>query len=228
MSMPITPPGRRAAAYWFVDGLPEMAFGLPLLLFGLLAVWATARGNPHGWEVWLPVGVMLSYLLVLVMFIMHRRVLDALKARVTYPRTGYVRPPVDFPGKTDSLAKIHTFGTRVDENISTFRSHTVFLFVIGCPIQQFFDTPWSLPFVMAGIATGVFFWNRDGIHPYSLPAVLPIALGGVLAPILHMGPAVCWFMPMVIGGAWLLGVGSWTFVRYLRAYPRPDAGGEGR
>ena len=38
-------PGRRAAAYWFVDGLPEIAFGFALLTFGLFGVWVVALGE---------------------------------------------------------------------------------------------------------------------------------------------------------------------------------------
>ncbi len=221
-------PGRRAAAYWFIDGLPEIVFGLAMLTFGLCSVWMIEQGNRQHW--WISAGVLVAELLFLLMFFMHRRILDFLKARITYPRTGYVRPPADFPSKSDSLDKILTLGMahRVDENASSFRSHTVYLFLIGFIFVQFLQARWSLPLVMAAIAAGVFFWNRDDVRPYSWRAVLPIALAGFMAAGLELKPETRWFVPLVIGGAWLLGIGTWTLVHYLRAHPKPDIGREGR
>ncbi len=174
------------------------------------------------------VGFILAELLLFVMLIMHRRILDWLKAYITYPRTGYARPPVDLPSKNDSLDKILTLGTAVDENVSSFRSHTVFLFVFGYILVQFFEVRWSLPLVMTAIAAGIYFWNRDEVRPYSWRAVLPIALAGFIAAGLDLEPVARWFVPLIIGGAWLLGIGTWTLVHYLRAHPKPEAGQEGR
>jgi hypothetical protein len=222
---PTDSPGRRAATYWFVDGLPEIAFGLALFILG---VWGVALGVLYWRNWWMLVGFTLAYLLLIVMLIMHRRFLDFLKARITYPRTGYVRPPVDFPSKSDSLDKIHTLGMAVDENVSSFRAHTVFLFVFGYVFLQFLEVRWSLPLVMTAIAAAVYFWNRDDVRPYSWRAVLPIALAGFIAAGLDLKAVARWSVPLVIGGAWLLGIGTWTLVHYLRAHPKPDTGQEGR
>ena len=118
--------------------------------------------------------------LVLVMFITHRRILDSLKARITYPRTGYVRPPADFPSKHNSLDTILTLGTahQIDENVSSFRSNTVQLFITGFLLVLFLEVRWSLPLVMTAIAAAVYFLNRNDVRPYSWRAVLPIALAG--------------------------------------------------
>lgn len=174
------------------------------------------------------VGMIVAQLLFVVIFIMHRRILDSLKARITYPRTGYVRPPVDFPSKHNGPDKILTLGTAVDENASSFRSHTVYLFIIACIFLQFLEARWSLPLVMTAIAAAVYFWNRDDVRPYSWHAVLPIALAGFIAAGLDLEPMARMFLPLLIGGAWLLGIGTWTLVRYLRTHPKPDAGREGR
>lgn len=224
-AVPIDSPGRRAAAYWFADGLPEIAFGFALFILGALGI---AWGVPHWRNGWMGMGFVLAELLLLVMLVMHRRILDALKARITYPRTGYVRPPADFPDKNHSLDKILTLGTAVDENVSTFRSHTVFVFVVGFNLVQFLEVRWSLPLVMTGIAASIYFWNRDEVRPYSWRAVLPIALAGFIAATLDLKSEARWFVPLVIGGAWLLGMGTWTLIHYLRAHPKPDTGQEGR
>jgi hypothetical protein len=223
---PNASPGRRAAAYWFVDGLPEVAFGLTMFLFGLWMVW-TIEQDRKNW--WILVGGLVATLLFLSMFLMHRRVLDFLKARVTYPRTGYVRPPTDFPSKADSLDKILTLGMahQVDENTSSFRGHTVYLFVIGFVCVQFLNARWAIPMVMTAIAAGLYFWNRDDVRPYSWRAVFPIALAGFIAAGFDLKPEARWYVPMVIGGAWLLGIGTWTLIRYLRTHPKPKIGQEG-
>ncbi len=223
----IESPGRRAAAYWFVDGLPEIAFGIAMLLLGVCGVWMMERDR-HNW--WMLAGLMVAYLLFGAMFFIHRRILDFLKARITYPRTGYVRPPADFPNKNDSLDKILTLGTarQVGENLSSFRAHTVYLFVIGFVFVQLLAVRWGIPLVMTAIAAGVYFWNRTDVRPYSWRSVLPIALAGLLAAAFDLKPEARWFVPLVIGGAWLLGIGSWTLVGYLRAHPSPEMGQDGR
>jgi hypothetical protein len=207
--------------------LPEIAFGLALFILGVLGI---ALGALHWWNWWIAVGFVLAELLLLVMLIMHRRILDSLKARITYPRTGYVRPPADFPNKSDSLDKILTLGTahQVNENISSFRGTVIWL-ASGYPLVALLNgARWSLPLVMTAIAAGVFFWNRDDVHPYSWRAVLPIALVGFIAAWLDLMPEARGFLSLIIGGAWLLGIGTWTLVRYLRTNPKPDTGQEGR
>lgn len=86
----INSPGRRAAAYWFVDGLSEIAFGLVMLIYG---VFATVTGGLDRLNWWMFCGVIVGLVLLFGMYIKHRRILDYLKARITYPRTGYARPP---------------------------------------------------------------------------------------------------------------------------------------
>jgi hypothetical protein len=222
----IESPGRRAAAYWFVDGLEEIAFGLALLIRG---VWGIAWGELHWRNWWMWVGFPAAELLLLALLLMHRRILDSLKARITYPRTGYVRPPADFPSKSNPPDKILTLGTghQVDENDSSFRNHTVLLFMVGSIFVIFLEARCSLPLVMAAVAAGVYLWNRDDVRPYSWRAVLPIILAGFIAAGLDLEPKNRFFVPLVIGGTWLLGIGTWTLVHYLRAHPKSDAGREG-
>jgi hypothetical protein len=219
-------PGRRAAAYWFADGLPEIAFGLVLLAIGLFGVWTAERGRLHRKDWWMWAGMIASPLLFVVMSTMHRRILDFLKARITYPRTGYVRPPIDFPSKSNSLDKILTLGTAVDKNVSSFRSHTVYLFVYGALFVQFLPMRWSLPLVMTAIAAVIHYWSRDDARQYSWRSVLPISLFGFIATGVNLVPMARAFFSLVIIGAWLLVIGTWTLVNYLRAHPKSDTGQE--
>jgi hypothetical protein len=88
---PIPSPGRRAASYWFADGLPDIVFRMTLLVFGAAGLW---------WRVHLskPTAQFDFFFISagsLLLLWKGREILDSLKARVTYPRTGYVQPPED-------------------------------------------------------------------------------------------------------------------------------------
>jgi len=48
------------------------------------------------------------------------------------------------------------------------------------------------------------------------------------ADALGLDPENRWFLPLVISGVWLLGVGIWTLIRYLRTNPKPDSVQAGR
>ncbi len=217
-------PGHRAAAYWFADDLPEIAFGIVLLATGLICTLVVMRGQAHRQDWWLRTLFLVAFPLF---FFLHRRILDFFKARITYPRTGYVRPPVDFPSKNEGPDKIITLRTAVDENISSFRNHTVYLFFLGALFEGFLPARWSLPLVMSAIAAVVHFWSRSDARPYSWLSVLPIPVLGFLAAVANLEPMARGLSSLVIGGVWLFGLGAWTLVHYLRAHPRAEVGQEG-
>ena len=230
----IESPGRRAAAYWFVDGLPETAFGIVMLIFGIFGMvgWGFLRSN-----LWIALGFFVALLLFFAMIINHRRILGYMKARITYPRTGYARPPVDSPSKYYWPGKLLTLGLgaaqRIDENVSSFRAHSVFVFFFACWLlnrlpEHWIRPSWMLPLVMMVIAAIVYFWSRDDVRSYSWNTVLPLAVGGFITSAFELPPKAIVFAPMVIGGAWLLGIGCWTLSRYLQGHPKMDSGEAGR
>ena len=227
----INSPGRRAAAYWFADGLPEMLFGLFFLVPSVLIL---AFEELHWQNWWVSSVIAAMGLLGYLMWFLHRRVLNFFKARITYPRTGYAQPPHDFPDKSHPDYKILTLATAnpADENVSSFTSRTIPYICGGVFFMQLFmqlnETRWGLPLAMTGLAATIYFVNRDEARPYSWRAVLPLALAGFIAAPFDLELMSRTFMPMAICGAWLLGIGIWTLVRYLRANPKPDAGQEGR
>ena len=226
----IKSPGKRAAAYWFIDGLPEILFGLFFLIPGILVtVLAGYIRIQHPWIRW--IGMLLG-LLGYSIWCFHRPVLNFLKSRITYPRTGYAHPPIDFPTKAPSHpdCKILTPGTYhpADDNVSSFAGHTIPLMCFGVvPMGFLHSTSWGLPVVMSAIAAGIYILNRDGVRPYPWAAVLPIALAGFITSMLDLEPSFRVYIPMLICGVWLLVVGIWTLVGYLRANPKLDSGQEG-
>jgi hypothetical protein len=199
----IDSPGRRAAAYWFIDGLPEIVFGFAMLIPGLCLAWFPARGNPYRQNWWIWVGLIAAVMLFMVILLMHRRILDYLKARITYPRTGYVCPPADLWNKSIFFTTTLILGTEVevDKNGSSFLRHTMNLFILGFVLVGFLRSRWLLALVMPGIAAAVYFRNRDDVRPYSWRAVLPIALAGIIAADLYLTPKALCLVPLLTGGA---------------------------
>jgi uncharacterized membrane protein HdeD (DUF308 family) len=81
---------------------------------------------------------------------------------------------------------------------------------------------------MSGIAAAIYLLSRDSVRPYSWYFVLPIALAGFIAAVLDLEPMSRMYISMLACGVWLLSVGIWTLVGYLRANPKLDLGQEGR
>ena len=77
---------RRPQKYWNVDGLPELIMGLLWMLWG--GAWLLGEALPRGW----PWSIYWMFTPVLLVFtgLAAVRTTKWLKARYTFPRTGYV------------------------------------------------------------------------------------------------------------------------------------------
>lgn len=79
---------RRTRGYWMVDGLPELIMGSFFLLFSILqTLLLVAPPNISGFV------ALLIPVLMVVCTLVSRFTLQKMKARLTYPRTGYVEYP---------------------------------------------------------------------------------------------------------------------------------------
>jgi hypothetical protein len=219
--------GRRAAAYWFIDGLPEILFGIVYIVWGSVGlVWGFDVKN--SWMKW---GMVAGNLAFLTIFIAYRPILDTLKSRLTYPRTGYVRPPAEpAPQPPDEFITLST-APPIDWNVTAFRMRAAFIFfvasqLVSIPIGPAIPGLWRVPVIMAVVAAGVYLSNRRDPHPYSWQSTVAIAVAGLLSAGLRMPPKSRPFIPLLIGGVWLLAHGVPTLVRYLRTYPAPKSEGE--
>ena len=217
--------GRRAAAYWFVDGLPEIVFGVVYFALGSIGlVWGY-----HLQNLWLKGAVLVAMLAFVVLLWKDRAILDYCKARLTYPRTGYVRPPAEpKPNREGDLVTLAT-APPTDWNVTSFRLRIGFVFwVAGAVVDSAREVPfmagrWGVPIVMAVVAAAVYAWSRREAHPYSWQSALAIALAGLLSAELQIPLRSRLFIPMLIGGVWLLGQGVPALVKYLRTYPSPKS-----
>ena len=88
---PVLDAEHRAWNYWFVDGLANLVGGLLCLLLASVSFLVPA---PH--HVASPLVItlaVLGYCIYALVFSRFRQTLEWLKARITYPRTGYATPP---------------------------------------------------------------------------------------------------------------------------------------
>jgi hypothetical protein len=224
-ALPSVSPGRRAASYWFADGLPDILAGTTLLVFGLPGLWwgihlSKSATQP---DFFLIAGG------VLLLYWKEREILDFLKSRLTYPRTGYVQPPQDLSesGLPNTLTVLAWKPwPQPDENVTHFKTRTVMVVFWWCSIFLIRDAPWNrwyTPLAMPVLAAALYVWNRRSEHPYRWWSALILAL---------TGPALMWvdvptrlqplLMPLLAGG-WLVAEGACTLFRYLRANPYPHA-----
>jgi hypothetical protein len=215
-------PGRRAAAYWFIDGLPEIVAGLGFVLFGAGAIWFD-HIQPHSWFV-RAVFLAIEFVALAVIFFYGRSISLYLKARITFPRTGYVRPPSDWEAvsQRETVISLGLEGPQAlpDQNITHFRSSTLGVVVGGNVIAGVIGEPIGLPIAMCVVAALFYALHRESERPYYWASVLPLPVAGLGAMLLHMGRDANAWTAVVIGGVWLAAQGGWKLICYMRSHPR--------
>lgn len=223
---PMASPGRRAAAYWFADGLPDIALGTTLLVFGSAGLWWSIHSPEPAARTWLD--FFCIAIGVLLLMGSERALLGFLKSRVTYPRTGYVQPPDDVPDRLigqpgPPIALSLRPGPPPDENATHFQTRTVTVVFLWC-FLFLGQNPWRSWYTLLGmpaLAVALYAWNRKSERPYRWWSALILALSG---------PALLWLdvslflqpllMPL-LAGLWMTAQGAYALVRYLRANPYP-------
>lgn len=219
-------PGRRAAAYWFADGLPELGFGVLYLIWSAVGIaWGFDPKAP-----WRRGSVIAAAVAFLLFFIWDRRVLEFFKARMTYPRTGYARPPADAGAAIADPCAFPPRPVPVDENVTHFRTRTAFLFFVAMQMVEMTAMMgngepkwWAVPVFTCIAAALEYWWNRDEPRRYAGWTIVPIAVAGVLSIAWNLPGRSRQFVPLLIGGAWLAAHGAWTLAGYLRSNPRQPA-----
>jgi hypothetical protein len=215
--------GRRAASYWFVDGLPEILFGLALVIMAALVfLWRTCVPQP-----WIRFDLVIVAVGFLLYYGMERRFLDFLKSHVTYPRTGYVQPPEESPWRVPTLT---TLSLRPDlpakENVTLFEGRTmVLVFWFCCPFMLTADPlgRWVVPVLVPSLAVALYVVSRRSERPYRWWSALILALAGLAFIRVDVPAPLQRPLPLLLAGGWLLAQGAYTMVHYLRTNPCPRA-----
>lgn len=222
-------PGRRAAAYWFEDGLPELLAGLMLLVFFLVMLAAYLRWiNPVLFIVLWSAG----FTFIFTLPAWGWKVLDFIKTRLTYPRSGYATPPGD-PGPGQDFF-YDLLGKRKSETILTLRTapppktnvtNFGFRIIIILAIMGFFSPlctkGWAVALITLAMAAMLYLITRRDAHAYTWISVLPVALAGLMAAFWDLPPDIRKFIPLLIVSGWLVVRGAWLLVRFLHKHPRP-------
>lgn len=192
-------PGRRAAAYWFSDGLPDIFFGSILIVFaGAAMLWQSL--SPHRW--------IYDLLLITAGYALHyateRRVLVYLKSRTTWQRTGYVQPPEESLVRPE-FTTLSLASPPQNENVSHFARRTVqvVFFVLYCLFNAA-PPRWLGPAAMSGLALALYFVNRKTEHPFRAWWAVGFAVSGLILLRVPIAPQDQALVCYLIAGGWLV------------------------
>lgn len=217
---PVLEAEQRAWRYWFADGVTNLVVGVSILLMAFcildpprwppsplaVAVWATA---------------LVGYV---VLMMRHRDVVEWLKARTTYPRTGYVQAPCP----EADLVAVSLRGSEATppEELQRFRSgrRTRALLMLALVLVAsfgmiIFHTRWV--FTAAGVIVAAAMWiaRKDYRLSWIVPAGFPLV--GLYVTFFvasrHQAPAhflAGWGLLFLLDGAV-------TLIRYLLENPAP-------
>jgi hypothetical protein len=197
MSEPYKEIEQKTRRYWYVDGLAEIFIGLLLAVTGLMVL-AMELLPPGSWQrLTLVAGMMV---IILGGAWLGGRMVKAVKARITYPRTGYVsyRKPSPQQRQRNFLIMIP---------IAAIWTTVVLIFGKGL-------IAW-VPLI-EGLVLAILLWVAgNGLLRFYLLAGLSLAVGGILA-YLRIGENVGQMTFNSIMGLSLAVSGTLTLIHYLR------------
>jgi hypothetical protein len=236
-------PGQRAAAYWFIDGLPLIVPGVEFVIWGLLGIAGVflpgmrLAGGQFGFMI-VFFGAVLGF---------DHFVTEFFKARVTYPRTGFARRPIGqeekwfmrmfsrplepFGEPMDHTLKLQERPVQ-DENFTPFNRWTLLILFCAVVVAAAADDgdlgfitgkPWSLPAILAATAISVYLPNRDTEPRYRWWLLLLLPLAGLAVVPLQLPIRLRPQLVPLVAGLWLIAEGGLSFLGYLRKFPRPVA-----
>lgn len=197
---------RRVGDYWELDGLPTLMLAILCLVGGSLAMWTPYY---HSFRRDLPIsGFEILVYGVLFYFVARKNspVVRWLKARITYPRTGYVALP--------------PFGSVAAERIKgqDFKRHPEIWVIFPFCFSGVVDTPW-FGAGLAILTTSIVWAITRGKFPSAGILISGLYLGALLLPFLPIARdnRLPYFF-IALGLLYLL-VGAIQLVSYLRRHP---------
>lgn len=201
---------RRARDYWDIDGLPALLTGATTVLMGVL--WLC--GNPYAsfFVLWFS----------LPLYSTNRKILEWLKGRITYPRTGYVAPPKE--GDPDSTPHPYRMISITKEPVAPIvgRASRKAMGILSFPfiglLWLFADVGW-LGF-LACLASALLFWRIYKEDPPWFEIAGSVIAGLII--LLMEGPRRFGVFLLVFGAASMV-KGATLLIRYVLRHPSPRA-----
>ena len=197
---------QRVRRYWYTDGIGELIGGGMFILLGIYCVLQEFVGQNS------LLGGILQVSLILLMIggtLVSRKLVNALKTRLTYPRTGYVE-------------------YRVNENNARGRRIWVagLAFVISgltmafVRLFQFFDAIVAVTGVAVGLILMIMRAKSSGLTRFYILGAASLVLGLALSvSALPNGYSLGSFYGLM--GLCFIISGGWTLRRYLAENPLP-------
>lgn len=199
---------QKTRQYWFSDGIVELSVGCLFLL--LAAYFYLQYVLPAG--SWLLVGLQIGFVFLLVAGIyLSRSLVDRLKSRLTFPRTGYISYK-----RASRRQRLVSIG--------------IVCLVAGINIVIFLATQPSVNWIPAGSGLIVgSLWLisalRVGLLRFYLQAILAYLLGVILSLTtieIYFGLTIFY---AILGGILVL-CGGWVLAAYLRHNPSIEQNGQ--
>ena len=201
---------RRTQRYWYVDGLAEMTVGLFfVVLSGYFLIQAWTRSVSLN-----PVLANLGLLAVLVLVLwLFRNALQSVKARLTYPRTGYAASPRMWNG---------SFWQR-NGLLAWLILVCISLFILTIHSQA---TPAWMPFMLGSVGglTVLGLGYRFRLLRFALLACAFVLIGALVS-FINPGDPLAESLSSVADGVCFIISGGFTLIRYLHS-TQPVTDGE--
>lgn len=220
---PLLAADERAWNYWFVDGLTNIVVGANTLMFAF-AVFFPPHWPPKALPLALWAIALISYVAIVMRY---KQIVEWLKARITYPRTGYVQSPSPDSAEAANLITVPlgTMSMPPEVQIRHLQRRTSFtitiaLVAIACFAFLLIHQRWVWTATGTMFSIALIIARRDFGISWILPLGFPI-LGLYITRFAprHMGASY-----FIIGmGLLFLLDGIVTLVRYLIQNPRPKS-----
>jgi uncharacterized membrane protein len=230
-SSPLFLAENRSWTYWFADGLPQFVIGISAVLFGLFFIF---MGTPTASKS-LIVLSFVAFGVYMLIQIRAAQILEWLKARITYARTGYAASPYfaamnDFSCAVNSnLPPVQDPNAPAIAEIKSARrarnrrlSRTYILIALSSLPLWFVQAPWIC--ALTGIVLGVILW----IGTRADKSVSLLVLLGF--PVVGFSVGALRFAPQARVGAFIVGVGLLfllegllSLLLFFRRNPVPQA-----
>lgn len=208
---------RRARNYWDIDGLPALRAGAFIVLWGVF---------------YLSTGIHKSLWAIVVLGVWglswkKKGIIEWLKGRITYPRTGYVAPPTAPTYFNRDLPTIISIIKNPEEPI-VGRASTKAIEFTDIPsflllVLIFADNYWLIPFnrgliSLACLATAILFWRKNRKDPPWFE-IAGAAIAGLVNAILQVSGEERVGIFLLVFGAASMAKGATLLIRYLRQHP---------
>lgn len=218
---------QRAWQYWFVDGLTHLLLGVAILSISVCTLYPP---RPHAfWQLTLCATLLALYVVVMVW---QRQILEWLKTRITYPRTGYTESPfetADLAGSPDIVEL--GLGSTDERRVAAQRlvaaqrkrlSLAAALAIAASFAMLLIASRWV--YTAIGVLFALALWVLGRNERTSWLTIIGLPILG-LSMTIFVGPGsypphgVAWFMAG--WGGLLMLDGAIALVRYLLRNPRP-------